>query len=1544
MCPTRPFAATVCLLLGLGAGIVHAALNLDGTQAESPLEEDDPSPLGDLTTYYPDQHNCPLPCIDYANMHSWIAYLSVSRLERCKEPMLLQLSITQPLDDPASNILIRSCALAEPSFMAFSDSPIFRNESSSLEKPIENPKKASELVEASLDIAPACSFVGTRVPGKLNLVASGSSGGKVDSANTDIVIEGLRKFFDAPDNCDENFAFAFYGQTVASIYIGPGLGKPTVASALEALARRNNSIAANRAVAQLCGSGRDSARTIGIAIDTTGNLAAVQKMAAEWSKAKCVDQGDLTPRGDVSIDVFNIAGAPLNTANSTLSSNTTVFASIGRGGKRAEEKNNIISLEKRAPCRFIQVVSGDGCGSLVSRCAISAADFTKFNPKANLCSTLQVGDYVCCSAGDPHTDPKPDPPQPGADGICAMYLIQNGDTCAGLAKRFGVTVEDLVRWNQGSTWGWTVCERLLLGYNMCLSEGNPGLPPPQAGTECGPLVPGTKLPASTLVNMAELNPCPLKACCSNWGYCGVFPAHCDINAPIGGGPGTKKDGFQSTCVSNCGNDIKQNSGPPAAFQRIGYYSSFNFERECLRLPARNANTDGSYTHIHWAFAEIDPATWKPIIKESSKGQWAEFKALQNVKRIVSFGGWALSTEPATYNIIRMAIINNRNLFATNLAAFAKAEGIDGIDIDWEYPGAPDILVGGQPIGKTTDGLDYLKFLTILKQQMGTGSVSIAAPASYWYLKAFPIDRIANVIDYIVYMTYDLHGQWDAGNPNAYDQCDSGRCIRSHVNLTETRNTLAIITKAGVPNNKIFVGEASYGRSFRMVQNGCWGPMCDFTGSRTQSDANPGRCTKTGGYLSNAEIDEIIQRGGAQQMFHDTRSDSDILLYQGDYVSYMTPTTKNKRRLDWQSLNFAGSVDWALDLQAFTTYDSSAPPDRPEDGMPGCVSGEDDTVNSANLCEFSCQLGFCPSTLCSCTATDIVYPLPIERDSSNIMAIDEINPDMNRLCLFACQYGYCPPEVCTQIPKDDPLTIEDSPNGFDYEDARRQNQRTCLVYKDRRMRERSIQQCQPVCQEAVDAAAEAGRTSNYGCSGLYPLDKPIPWEQTPGNSKLLYAPGKCLCDNWLLNELVDTVIEALPIIAQIGCYILMSSFKLILDIGLEAIPVGGVLDAGLDMAATAAQTLAYVYPETEKPEDAFSWWLSPCGGTELVPDEVKRVFDILNTVAGGVSSFRPPKNIPRGSGRKGDDANPTDRSKPKPGGGNPNPKPPANNGKKPCRIPPSKSTTRIRHTLREQKCFQDTTTMSEWIITSLTYAPNATPTKIAKKCDAIWNQACWHYSSAIRNNPNWQTLTCPPSAATTSKDKNVVTRKVVKTWTAQHGGAGWRDQANRPTGVNCEADEYPPLYLLDGQSTAYINVGQPGGQLVRHLNNRENTNAAGMWKGVCFSPLVGPKEISDRKLKDTVDLDPKMAKSDTTKNGKRIFQRYGSLNVNSRPEFSVSSWPPSPPNDGLNANPCWPSRIAPLDPGFVLLENDPYYAMNPRPYNYKAAYDPPKNGA
>lgn len=90
-----------------------------------------------------------------------------------------------------------------------------------------------------------------------------------------------------------------------------------------------------------------------------------------------------------------------------------------------------------------------------------------------------------------------------------------------------------------------------------------------------------------------------------------------------------------------------------------------------------------------------------------------------------------------------------------------------------------------------------------------------------------------------------------------------------------------VTKAGVPNRKVFVGEASYGRSFHMADPECWGPMCDFTGTRMESDATPGRCTNTAGYISMAEVYEILKYNGSfAELFYDDSSDSDIMLYNG----------------------------------------------------------------------------------------------------------------------------------------------------------------------------------------------------------------------------------------------------------------------------------------------------------------------------------------------------------------------------------------------------------------------------------------------------------------------------------------------------------------------------------------------------------------------------------------------------------------------------------------------------------------------------------------
>jgi hypothetical protein len=633
--------------------LVYAAIDLAGDQVVF-TGNNDSVPIGNIDTYYPSQHDCPLPCTDVSITNSWTPYHSPGRLSRCSVPMLLQFSVFQPLEDTNSHILIRACSLTG----------LTPNGARSSAKTVVSWKR-HDRNDVDQSSAYNARDVESVSDGELQVVTSLAQANHISAGSPEALIQGLKQFFNDETNFDERMIFAYHEHTVVGAYTGRMLNKTTVVSALDALDDdlRTRASTAESITAQLCNPSRPD-HNLGISIRTTRNLAAIQQAVLGWNLGVCV-RDESTPSVNRTLKIQVAEVTPRRT-------NDAVVSRFGMTHL----------LDKRAVCSYIQVQSGDSCASLAQRCGISANDFTKYNPDEDLCSTLMPDDYVCCSTGDPFVEPKPQAPEVNSNGTCATYFIKNGDTCDAIAKENGVTIEDIEGWNKGKTWAWTECKAILVGYNMCLSEGDAPLPPPQTGTECGPLVPGTTAVAG--VSMADLNPCPLKACCSNWGFCGVFPDHCDVHAPEGGGPGSKLPGYANTCVSNCGVDIKTNSDAPAEFQRIGYYEAFGMDRECLRLQARNANTDGSYTHVHWAFATISP-DWRPVINDTAN-QWSDFKDLTDMKRVISFGGWAYSTEAATYGIIRSAIIDNAESFASNIAQFVNDEGIDGVDIDWEYPG------------------------------------------------------------------------------------------------------------------------------------------------------------------------------------------------------------------------------------------------------------------------------------------------------------------------------------------------------------------------------------------------------------------------------------------------------------------------------------------------------------------------------------------------------------------------------------------------------------------------------------------------------------------------------------------------------------------------------------------------------------------------------------------------------------------------------------------------------------------------------------------
>ncbi|KAL9572597.1 hypothetical protein ACKAV7_003430 [Fusarium commune] len=526
---------------------------------------------------------------------------------------------------------------------------------------------------------------------------------------------------------------------------------------------------------------------------------------------------------------------------------------------------------------------------LATKCGTSPSGFTKNNSyNKKLCSTLMEGQVVCCSTGSlPDIRPKPK-----ANGECATHDVDKNESCSSIAAFNGLKVSDLDEFNK-ETWGWNGCKNLLLGQKICTSKGSPPLPAPVSNAQCGPSKPGSKMPTGNK-KLADLNPCPLKACCNIWGQCGTTKDYCTISKSTTGNPGTSKPG-ENGCISNCGMKIVNNEKAPDSFKKIAYYESWNQDRPCMHMDVRtitSAFTSG-WTHVHFAFANIT-SDYKVSVKDTY-GQFKNFKGLKGIKRIIAFGGWSFSVGGDTYTILREAVKPvNREAFANEIVRFVQVPPPIAPPIDYAFltfhPQAPDLP--DIPKGSPDEPANYLKFLQLVKSKLPSDkSLSIAAPASFWYLKQFPIAAISRTVDYIVYMTYDLH-----------------------VNLTETESSLAMVTKAGVEARKLVVGVSSYGRSFKMSSARCKGPTCTFTGP--ESGAAKGKCTDTAGYISNAELKALIHsHSGDVEKWHDAKTDSDYMIFDDtNWVAYMSEETKQGRTAKYKSLNFGGTSDWAIDLQ------------------------------------------------------------------------------------------------------------------------------------------------------------------------------------------------------------------------------------------------------------------------------------------------------------------------------------------------------------------------------------------------------------------------------------------------------------------------------------------------------------------------------------------------------------------------------------------------------------------------------------------------------
>jgi chitinase len=85
-------------------------------------------------------------------------------------------------------------------------------------------------------------------------------------------------------------------------------------------------------------------------------------------------------------------------------------------------------------------------------------------------------------------------------------------------------------------------------------------------------------------------------------------------------------------------------------------------------------------------------------------------------------------------------------FTSNLLKFLETYGYDGVDLDWEYPGAPDRG------GKEDNAKNYVLLVETMRKALDNLGrkfrIMFAAPSSFWYLRAFDLPGIIKHIDWI----------------------------------------------------------------------------------------------------------------------------------------------------------------------------------------------------------------------------------------------------------------------------------------------------------------------------------------------------------------------------------------------------------------------------------------------------------------------------------------------------------------------------------------------------------------------------------------------------------------------------------------------------------------------------------------------------------------------------------------------------------------------------------------------------------------------------
>lgn len=325
---------------------------------------------------------------------------------------------------------------------------------------------------------------------------------------------------------------------------------------------------------------------------------------------------------------------------------------------------------------------------------------------------------------------------------------------------------------------------------------------------------------------------------------------------------------------------------------LGFYFKERLKEE---RPVSWDNIDfKQLTHVVWAFflpdVEGNIVSTDPELDDRELPKIVEAAHSDGCKVLLAVGGWLGSKEFPELASKK----ETRENFAQNCRDLVEKYNLDGIDIDWEFPGYEPH--NGSPADKENltlllqairDKLDDYKPGLVLTMDF------CALPAMTEYLE---LPKIAEILDFLSIMTYDLsspHGNQDHDAWHNSALYSDGKPSNHSID-----RTMQHFVEEGVPPEKLNIGLAFYGHTFM----GCKGVNQPYEGA--------GGDTSEGAY-SYAQIVEMDRSGELVKSWDDIAKVPMAQRDQDEYITYDNERSIQIKTEYVKKSNFAGVLIWEL---------------------------------------------------------------------------------------------------------------------------------------------------------------------------------------------------------------------------------------------------------------------------------------------------------------------------------------------------------------------------------------------------------------------------------------------------------------------------------------------------------------------------------------------------------------------------------------------------------------------------------------------------------